>query len=60
MNKLHNVIKSVRGITSLNILRSMHLPNLYLHLTYSIVLGDGGEEKGGWDADTKKNNYKTE
>jgi hypothetical protein len=32
----------------------MHLPNLYLHMRYSIVLGDGGEEKGGWDADTKK------
>jgi allantoicase len=38
----------------------MHLPNLYLHLRYSIVLGDGGEEKDGWDADTKKKiNYKT-
>ena len=53
LNKLYNVIKSVGGITSLNILCSTNLPNLYLHLGYSIVLGDGGKEKGEWDADTK-------
>jgi hypothetical protein len=29
-------------------------------MRYSIIVGDGGKEKGGWDADKKKNNYKTE